>query len=124
MKYGHRIASLRDDRKLTQEELASKVGITRAALSHYENNRREPDYDTIRKIADFFGVSIDYLMGRSDETGSSLDKDVLGFVNDLELSDEAIMEKLNLKIDGYVLTPEETKRFIAFIRAERSLNSK
>lgn len=94
------------------------------ALSHYENNRREPDYDTIRKIADFFGVSIDYLMGRADETGSSLDKDVLGFVNDLELSDEAIMEKLNLKIDGYVLTPEETKRFIAFIRAERSLNSK
>jgi transcriptional regulator with XRE-family HTH domain len=124
MKYGHRIAGLRDERKLTQEELASKVGITRAALSHYENNRREPDYETIRNIADFFGVSIDYLMGRSDVTGSHLDQDVREFVNDLELSDEAIMEKFNLCVDGNRLTPEETRRFIAFIRAERSFHSK
>lgn len=124
MKYGHRIAGLRDERKLTQEELANKVGITRAALSHYENNRREPDYETIRNIADFFGVSIDYLMGRSDVTGSQLEKDVRDFMNDLELSDEAIMEKFNLSVDGNRLTPEETRRFIAFIRAERSMNLK
>jgi transcriptional regulator with XRE-family HTH domain len=122
MEHGLRIASLRDKMGLTQEELANKVGITRASLSHYENNRREPDYETIHKFADFFKVSIDYLMGRSDDPKGSPDNGTNEFVSDLELSNEAIMEKYSLMIDGSRLTPEETKRFIAFIRAERSFN--
>lgn len=122
MKYGHRIAKLRNDQCLTQEELASKVGITRSALSHYENNRREPDYETIQKFADFFQVTIDFLMGRSDDRShpSPMDQDVQDFISQLELSDEAVMEKFVLTIDGRELTPEESRSFIAFIRFERS----
>jgi len=120
MNYGHKIAKLRNGRCLTQEELASKVGITRSALSHYENNRREPDYETIRKIADFFHVTIDYLMGRSDDDSRAVDSDVRELLNRLELSDEAVMEKFVLTIDGRELTPEQTRSFIAFIRSERS----
>jgi SOS-response transcriptional repressors (RecA-mediated autopeptidases) len=63
MSMGERIAKLRDSEHLTQEELAIKVGLTRAALSHYEKGRREPDIDTVKRIADYFGVSLDYLMG-------------------------------------------------------------
>ncbi|UUZ80835.1 helix-turn-helix domain-containing protein [Paenibacillus sp. P26] len=121
MKYGERIAMLRDKHALTQEELASKLGITRASLSHYENNRREPDYNTMVAIANFFKVPIDYLIGRTDDPHSSLDDDVRDFVNSLELSDEKIMEKFALTVDGKQLTPEEAKRFIAFVRAERSI---
>ncbi len=54
MKYGDRIAILREKSALTQEELANKLGISRASLSHYENNRREPDFNTTLKIANFF----------------------------------------------------------------------
>lgn len=120
MKYGHRIAKLRNDQRLTQEELAGKVGITRSALSHYENNRREPDYETIQKFADFFQVTIDFLMGRSDDGSHHIDNDVQEFISHLELSDEALMERFVLTIDGRELTPEESRRFIAFIRYERS----
>jgi len=120
MKYGNRIAKLRDERRLTQEELAGKVGITRAALSHYENNRREPDYETMQKIADFFHVSIDYIMGRSNEP-SVIDAKVQEFVDQLELSDQDLLDKFSLTIDGKPLTPEEAKRFIAFIRADRAM---
>lgn len=67
MKYGDRIANLREKYKLTQQQLADKIGITRASLSHYEKNRREPDYETLQKLADFFDVSTDYLLGRTDE---------------------------------------------------------
>jgi len=61
-KYGDRISNLRAKSSLTQEELAKKIGISRAALSHYEKNRREPDYDTLLKFSEFFGVSTDFLL--------------------------------------------------------------
>ncbi|WP_028552454.1 helix-turn-helix domain-containing protein [Paenibacillus sp. UNC451MF] len=123
MKYGERIASLREKHSLTQEGLSTKLGITRASLSHYENNRREPDYDTIASIANLFNVSIDYLIGRTDDPHRVLDEDVREFVDALELSNEKIMEKFALTIDGEKLTPEEARRFIAFVRAERSINN-
>ncbi len=120
-KYGDRIALLREKNALTQEELANKLGISRAALSHYETSRREPDYDTINKIATYFHVSIDYLLGRTDQPDRILDQDVRDFADSLELSDEMILEKFSLTVDGTKLTPEEARRFIAFVRAERSL---
>ncbi|MEC0228045.1 MULTISPECIES: helix-turn-helix domain-containing protein [Paenibacillus] len=121
MKYGDRIAQLREKRGLTQEELSTKIGISRAALSHYETNRREPDYETINKIATFFHVTIDYLLGRTDQPEMVLDHDVREFVEHLDLTDESILKKFSLTVDGRRLTPEEARRFIAFVRAERSL---
>jgi transcriptional regulator with XRE-family HTH domain len=122
MKYGNRIAQLRDERRLTQEELAQKIGINRAALSHYENNRREPDYETLQRIAAYFKVSIDFLMGGVQDTSKITDPDVKQFVDGLELSDQALLDKYALTIDGKKLTAEEAKRFIAFIRADRAMN--
>jgi transcriptional regulator with XRE-family HTH domain len=120
-KFGDRISHLRETAKLTQEELANRLGITRAALSHYETGRREPDYETLVKFADFFEVSLDYLVGRTDKPDQVLDENFTEFLDSLELSDENILKKFTLTIDGEVLSPEEAKRFIAFIRAERSM---
>lgn len=121
MKYGNRIATLRDKQGWTQEDLAQRLGISRAALSHYEKNRREPDYATLTKIADVFKVSIDYLVGRIDNPQGVLDREVREFADQLELSDEQILDKFTLTVDGRELTPEEARRFIAFVRAERSM---
>lgn len=66
MKLGKRISQLRGERQLTQGELASIIGVTRAALSHYENDRRQPTYDTLKKIAKYFAVSVDYVMEGAD----------------------------------------------------------
>lgn len=62
----NKIADLRSELGLTQNELADKLNISRASLSHYEAMRRDPDTETLRKIADFFGVSIDYLLCQSN----------------------------------------------------------
>ncbi|MCY8438574.1 MULTISPECIES: helix-turn-helix domain-containing protein [Bacillus] len=59
---GKRITSLRKNAGYTQEELAKKLNITRSALSQYELGSRNPDYDLLIKIADFFEVSTDYLL--------------------------------------------------------------
>mgnify|MGYP005792322911 CR=1 FL=1 len=53
---------------LTQQELADKLKISRSTIGMYETGAREPDYDTLEQIADFFNVDIDYLLGRSDKT--------------------------------------------------------
>lgn len=118
---GERISALRKTLKLTQGDLASELNIRRASLSHYENNRRVPDYETLRKFADFFNVTVDFLVGRDDQPNPAADPGVKEFTDSLELSDEKLLEKFTLTVDGRELTPEEAKRFIAFIRAERSL---
>lgn len=53
---------------LTQEELAQKLGITRSRVGMYETGKREPDFETLELIADFFNVDIDYLLGRTSKT--------------------------------------------------------
>ncbi|MGF7032818.1 transcriptional regulator with XRE-family HTH domain [Paenibacillus mucilaginosus] len=121
IRIGDKIALLREKHGLTQEDLSRKLEISRASLSHYEKNRREPDYETIVRIADHFKVSIDYLMGRTEDPHSVLDPEVRDFVDSLELSDEKIIGTFSLTIDGKKLTVQEAKRFIAFVRAERSI---
>ena len=49
----------------TQDTLAEALGISRSAVSMYENGNREPDFETLEKIADFFNVDMNYLLGKS-----------------------------------------------------------
>lgn len=60
-----RLKELREEANLTQNELAEKLGIGRATLSNYELGVRKPDIDTLQKIAMYFDVSSDYLLGIS-----------------------------------------------------------
>ena len=57
--------SLRTENGYTQDGLADMLGISRSAVSMYENGNREPDLKTLEAIADLFKVDMDYLLGRS-----------------------------------------------------------
>lgn len=57
---GSKIKTLRKGRGLTQQQLADKLEITRATISNYEVGRRSPHISELKRIADFFGVGIDY----------------------------------------------------------------
>lgn len=61
---GKRLKSLRGTK--TQEEVSEKIGISRASYSHYENDRVEPDAEILSKMADVYNVTVDYLLGRTD----------------------------------------------------------
>ncbi|WP_079475584.1 helix-turn-helix domain-containing protein [Marinococcus halophilus] len=61
-----RLYSLRKESGLNQTELAKKLGVGRTTYAMYEQGRRNPDYDTLSDIADFYGVTADYLLGRSN----------------------------------------------------------
>lgn len=63
--FADRLKELRQEKKLTQEELADKLNIGRSALAMYELGKRIPKYNTIDTFADFFNVSADYLRGKT-----------------------------------------------------------
>ncbi|MCL4441152.1 MAG: helix-turn-helix domain-containing protein [Firmicutes bacterium] len=122
LQYGERIAHLREENGLTQEELSIKIGISRAALSHYEKNRRQPDYDTIRKLADFFGVSVDYVLGHTNirETpekviDNALQDDPELMAIWLEIKNREDLQSLFREVKP--MTPENVKKVIRIIKA-------
>lgn len=65
--FSDRIVNLRKLNRWSQVELATKMGITRSALSMYELGQREPDFETLESFADWFNVDIDYLLGKNDK---------------------------------------------------------
>lgn len=68
--FTHICKDLRLESGLTQQELAPKIGISSSAIGMLEKGYREPTGTTLVAYANFFGVSLDYLMGREDETGA------------------------------------------------------
>jgi len=84
---GERLKKLRKEKRITQEELGKKVNVTKVSISGYENGNRNPDTETLQKLADFFDVTTDYLLGRTDKPNSvNKDEDEFQkFINDPEL---------------------------------------
>ena len=66
MEFKDRLIKLRKELNLTQEELAQKIGYTRTAISAWEIGRNEPSNADTIKLAEYFGVSTDYLLGKTD----------------------------------------------------------
>ena len=65
---GDRIRQLRESKKWKQSDLATRVGVSRAAIGYYETGTRTPPYATLIRIAEVFGVSTDYLLRGIDLT--------------------------------------------------------
>ena len=63
-----RLKELREKKHMSQTRLAIELNMNQNTLSRYENRQREADYETLIRIADFFDVSLDYLLGRSNES--------------------------------------------------------
>jgi len=66
MEFGERLKDLREEKNLTRHLLANKLNVSYSTISKYETNIRFPDKGTLIALADFFDVSLDYLLCRSD----------------------------------------------------------
>lgn len=63
MNFAKRLKSLREEKNIKQVELAKSLKMTSATLSQYEKGIREPNNETLIKLAEYFDVSVDYLLG-------------------------------------------------------------
>jgi transcriptional regulator with XRE-family HTH domain len=104
----NRIRDLRKERALTQAELAEVLKVSARTIGFYETGQRDPDTDTLRKLADHFCISIDYLLGRSDIRDLA-DKDL--YHPKQESSDLVFEEELPLEAKKEI---EKFKEFIKF----------
>ena len=62
-----RLQELRKEKKVPQKELAERLGISVRAYHYYEEGKRSPDFQGLLTLADFYGVSLDYLVGRTEQ---------------------------------------------------------
>src|SRR5690606_23263991 len=68
MKIGDRLAQLRKEKGYSMQEMANKLGIAKSTYAGYESNYREPSLDMVKKMSRIFDVSVDYLLGITNET--------------------------------------------------------
>ena len=71
MSFSERLRAARESKGLSQTDLAKRAGFQPSAICHFENGRRAPSLDSLKKLADALSVSLDYLAGRSEQKGSA-----------------------------------------------------
>lgn len=97
----NRIAKLRKQKNLSQEDLAKELNIAQNTLSQYENERRRPTSRIILCIANYFGVTPNYVLGLPEETPSANNlslKDAASIVRTSEVTDANLYIKLGWKL--------------------------
>lgn len=68
---GDKLVELRKRRGLSQQEISDKLDVSRGTYSLWETNKRRPELDSLIAIADFYGVSVDYILGRDAHTAAA-----------------------------------------------------
>lgn len=107
---GDKLRKLRTDRKLLQEELGKKVGVSASTIGMYEQNRREPDNNILKKIADYFNVSTDYLLDHSVKESEL--EDINNFKN--------LLIKNGFMTENEDLTEEQIDKIFNFLNSNKN----
>ncbi len=106
MLFYSRLRQLREQHRLSQKDLAAFLGVTRQAIASYELGKREPGFNTLIKLADYFNVSADYLLGRvncNDPNAYIIGRNLRLIRGDLTY--KQICEKISMKM-GVLIFPE------------------
>jgi len=121
---GLRLKKLREEKKMTQAELGNKIGVSGATINRYEKGFRQPDPEMLSKIADFFDVSVDYLLGRDDDTVNiheefrRIQESIPKWGEDAgQIALDETKKVLIKLLERGELTPAKAKPIIAFIDA-------
>lgn len=110
--FGDRIKEERTLKQMTQKELSKFLGVSPSTVGMYEQNRRQPDSETIIKLSEIFNVSTDYLLGRTDiKNPENEDKEMERLANKEIKSVEDALEVIKfqdgLMLNGKILNDED-----------------
>lgn len=100
-----RMGQLRRERGISQREAAAQLGISQALLSHYENGAREPKLEFVSHVCDYFDVTSDYLLGRSNERKAGADIlagkvcEIADLMDKLQKEETALIDRLTGLVD-------------------------
>lgn len=129
MKFGNTLSDLRNKAHITQKDLANILGVSRGTIGMYEIGQRDPDTETLKKISDYFNVSVDYLLGRTDnkvvsdsKEDTPVEKISKSLDDDPDLSEfwNVLKEREDLKLlfkQTKSMAPNDIKKIIRIIKA-------
>lgn len=100
--FSEMLTYLRKREGYSQQELSEKLSVSRSAISMYESGKREPDYETLEELADFFNVNMSTLLGKSDaenikpnaHSGIELNPDYFNLSKENKALIDSMIEKL------------------------------
>jgi len=97
-----KLRSLREERKINQQKIAMDLQISQASISKYEIGTAEPDISTILRLAEYFRVSTDYLLGKSETKIPMAKSDLTDAEIDHLISYQALSKSQKEKADAYI----------------------
>ena len=106
-KFAVNLAKLRRERGSSQRQAAKDLGISQALLSHYETDAREPKLDFVVKVCDYYSVTTDYILGRTDERGDGASRLTVTLSTIIDSMEELKAEEAGLITKLKKLTQKE-----------------
>lgn len=106
-----RLREIRENSEKTQTEVAKYLGVTRQAYNNYELGNRQLNPDMLDKLADYFNVTTDYLLGREDKTTLTT-KDKKEITEILESTRQQLLSQEGLMFDGEPASEEDVQKII------------
>ncbi|ATH93740.1 XRE family transcriptional regulator [Bacillus glycinifermentans] len=110
-----RLTTLRKNKKWSLQYTADRLGIAKSTYAGYESGYRRPSLEALIEIADLFGTSTDYLLGRIDDPRDGKSKN-----EPIELTNWG---KHKLAVDGALLSEEDIRQMVAFIKVKKQLDA-
>jgi transcriptional regulator with XRE-family HTH domain len=99
------LAQLRKDKNLSQSDLAKIFSVNQNTISRWEKGERSPDPDQLKTIAQYFGVSVDYLIG-NEEPKKKIPKDL-----------KKLLDEEEITLNGRMVSPEDKEKMLRIIEA-------
>lgn len=110
--FAKRLRDLRENRNLQQKELADILNVGNSTVSMWEREERVPDSETLVKIANYFDVSVDYLLGNDQHKNSDIEE--------IEMLRQLLVKKGFMK-NGEDLSNKELERLMTFVVNNKEL---
>ncbi|RFA31957.1 immunity repressor protein [Virgibacillus dokdonensis] len=111
-----RLVYLRKQKNLSQYQAAEKLGFSRGKLANYEQGTRQPDYDTLKQLADFYDASVDYLLGRTEKRNDNwnelTEKDEKDIARRMEEIKEDLQNADGLSFSGEPMSEEAVESLL------------
>jgi transcriptional regulator with XRE-family HTH domain len=121
---GKRLRNLREKFGLSQTELSRRLKIPNQSISNYERGSRQPDYESLILLADFYGVSIDYIIRGSATYAPKLGQEGRKVLQDIFISLEELKNDYTILLENEEVTDEELDEVIIYLKTRRMIKYK
>lgn len=120
---GRRLRNLREKFGLSQTELSKRLKIPNQSISNYERGSRQPDYESLIALADFYGVSVDYIIRGSATFAPKLSGNGENVLQDIIIPLEELKYNYTILFENEKISNEELNEIIVYLKTRRIIKS-